>query len=56
MDARSFTGEDEREFGIDPDEENCESCGAGPLDDCQWECDCEACEARRDSDYPKDAA
>jgi hypothetical protein len=47
MDARGFNGDDEREFGIDPDEESCEDCGAGPLEDCAWWCQCLACETGR---------
>lgn len=34
---------DPREFGIDPDEENCPECGAGPFEDCAWHCTCRSC-------------
>lgn len=43
MEARSWTADDDREFGIDPDEESCLSCGAGPLEDCAWFCTCRSC-------------
>jgi hypothetical protein len=47
MESKSWTGDDDREFGIDPDEESCEDCGAGPLEDCAWYCQCLACETGR---------
>lgn len=42
-DPRYYTGEDEREYGIDPDEENCPECGIGPLESCAWWCQCLHC-------------
>jgi hypothetical protein len=44
MDAPYYNGEDNREFGIDPYDEQCPDCGVGPLVDCLWYCRCTYCE------------
>ncbi len=43
MDSNHWTGDDTREFGIDPDDEQCPECGVGPLEDCTRECGCRSC-------------
>lgn len=49
MDARSFNGDvDHREFGPDPDADDCAECGAGPLADCAWWCQCRSCVTGRE--------
>jgi hypothetical protein len=55
MDAPSFNGDDDREFGPDPDACDCESCGAGPDDVCKWDCDCDYCERQRIRQHPESA-
>jgi hypothetical protein len=49
MDAKSFNGPDERdEFGLDPDDERCEVCGASEDEPCTWNCTCGYCIRKRD--------
>ena len=48
-DYDAWTGDDDREFGPDPDEGRCWSCGAREDEDCDLvECDCSQCIARRE--------
>lgn len=46
MDAPQFNGPDDREFGIDPDDERCESCGAAADEPCEPTCGCVHCRAK----------
>lgn len=47
MNAKSFIGDDEREFGPDPDEGRCQSCGAAEDWPCEMDCDCPSCQRAR---------
>jgi hypothetical protein len=47
MESRSWTGDDSREFGPDHTLEECQDCGAGPLEDCVWWCQCSHCQTGR---------
>lgn len=57
MDARQWTGDDERDALTQPDG-HCAWCGAGDDEACDWECDCPHCleKRRRARLEPKDAA
>lgn len=43
MESRHWTGDDDRAFGPDPDEERCPHCGVGPLEQCLPDCTCPLC-------------
>lgn len=43
MEARAWTGDDDREFGPTPEDEACWCCGVGPMEDCLFECFCGHC-------------
>jgi hypothetical protein len=55
MDAPSFNGSDDREFGPDPDEERCDSCGAREDEPCGMWCECAHCEAEKLRQHPESA-
>lgn len=44
MDAKYYSGDDDREFGPDPELERCPDCGASEQEDCAWWCRCDHCE------------
>ena len=45
--ARHWTGNDNRDgLGLDPDDEKCPDCGAGPLEKCTLDCGCLHCRQR----------
>lgn len=52
MEARAWTGDDDRDFGIA--DETCGECGAGPLDDCDPRCVCDHCIAHREREAEDD--
>ena len=43
MDAPYYNGPDDREFGIDPDDERCASCGVAADEVCEAGCGCPHC-------------
>ena len=55
-DAYDYNGDDDREFGPDPDAARCTVCGVDDLTPCTPECDCQWCLIKRAADAKKDAA
>jgi hypothetical protein len=54
MDAPWFTGDDTREdLAPDPEERDCEVCGARPEEPCAFDCACERCERDRAQEKPE---
>lgn len=51
MDAPYYNGADDREFGIDPDDEHCPDCGASADEPCEKDCGCRACR-EKDEQHP----
>lgn len=46
MDAKHWNGDDDREFGPDPGDDDCPVCHAGPNEDCREGCECAYCLTR----------
>lgn len=48
MNANHWVGDDTREFGPEPGEDLCPSCGAGEDESCTGDCECTFCDKARE--------